>query len=231
MTNFVEYKEFENKLNNSEAALVGKVLYYVTQKEKESGGRILVKAEDPYTSIDILESALSNGVSFNETYGTYTVGDLEYPIKLLQASAPTEPITNADITSLSSLDYYPSIPEGKLYCICGVDVVKKKELAIRMRELAINYCPYVIIDSANSRHFISHCSGHDIITALNNNMQIAEITEMIIKQGINVIVLTARSEIVYVLLKDKIGEAAITDITTVDIASITSEEELTKIWR
>lgn len=229
MTNFVEYKEFENKLNNSEAALVGTILYYVNPKD--SGGKILVKAEDPYSSIDILELAVSKGVSFNVLNNTYTIGDLESPIKLLQASTSIETIPTIDITSLSSLDYYPSIPEGKLYCICGVDVVKKKELAIRMRELAINCCPYVIIDSANSRYFISHCSGHDVITALNNNMQIAEITEMIIKQGINVIVLTARSEIVYVLLKDKIENAKIVDIASVDINTIKTEEELSKIWQ
>lgn len=230
MTNTIEYKEFINKLNNCEAAFVGKSLYYVADKEN-STVKHLIEAEDMYNSIDILDLAYNNGVSFNSTQNTYTVGGLEYSVKLLQASSQLESNNNSDIYSLESLDYYPSVPEGKLFCISGVNVVKKKELAMKMRELAINCCPYLIIDSTNSRQFISHCTGQDVVTSLTNNERIAEVAEMVIKQGINVIVLTARSEIVYIMMKGKIENSNIVDISSVDLDNIKSEEDLSAIWR
>lgn len=134
-------------------------------------------------------------------------------------------------TFSTELDYYPSVPEGKLYCIGGAEIMKKKALAMKMREMKMDGCPYVIIDSTNSRVFISHCTGHDCITAIQNNERIAEVSEMLLKQGINIIVMTVRSELVYVLLKNKVEHIRIVDITDVDIDSINSVEDLKAIWK
>lgn len=130
----------------------------------------------------------------------------------------------------TALDYYSGINEGKLYCIGGVDVQKKKALALKMRDMSLDCCPYVIIDSTNSRHFISHCVGYDVLTSINNNERIAEFAEMILKQGINMIILTARVEIVYLLLKNKISNTKIIDIAYVDLDELNNLDDLEKLW-
>lgn len=129
-----------------------------------------------------------------------------------------------------ALDYYSGVNEGKLYCIGGIDIQKKKALALKMRDMALDCCPYIIIDSTNSRHFVSHCVGYDVLTSINNNERIAEFAEMILKQGINMIILTARVEIVYLLLKDKIANTKIIDIAYADPDSINTLDDLEKLW-
>ena len=138
--------------------------------------------------------------------------------------------TDEEIKDISTLDYYSGISEGKLYCIGGVDIQKKKSLAKKMRDFAMDCCPYVIIDSTNSRHFISHCVGYDVVTSIQNNERIAEFAEMILKQGINMIILTARAEIVYLLLKDKISNAKIIDIASINEEDIVDLQDLEKVW-
>jgi hypothetical protein len=54
---------------------------------------------------------------------------------------------------------------------------------------------------------------------------------MLLKQGINIIVMTVRSELVYVLLKNKVEHIRIVDITDVDVDSINSVEDLKAIWK
>lgn len=138
--------------------------------------------------------------------------------------------TNNFLGINNDLDYYPSVPEGKLYCVGGADINKKKMLALKMREFSMDGCPYVIIDSTNSRIFISHCTGYDSVSAIQNNERIAEVAEMLIKQGINVIVLTTRAELVYVLLRNKLENIKIIDVTCLDVESINNIEQLKEHW-
>ena len=204
--------------------------YHITTEQ--NGKFVLTEDSDKgIDSIEIPDVSLAGPVEYDPKYKTYSFvnnpNSIE-PFKLLSlADSPFE--QQSDTASVNSLDYYPNMPEGTLYCIGGADVVKKKALAIKMRELSMEGCPYLIIDSANSRHFISHCVGHDIITALANNTRIAEVAEMVIKQGLSVIVLTARSEIVYILLKDKLSNVKIVDVASLDIDAINSESDI--VWQ
>ena len=203
-------------------------LYHITM---EQNGKFGLTEDSGLEHIDIPDISLAGPVEYNVKFKTYTFvnnpSNIE-PFKLLDAAESPFDL-QTDTNSINSLDYYPNMPEGTLFCIGGADVVKKKALAIKLRNLAMNSCPYLIIDSANSRHFISHCVGQDIITALANNTRIAEVAEMVIKQGISVIVLTARSEIVYILLKDKLSNVKIVDVASVDIDSVNSETDV--VWQ
>jgi hypothetical protein len=226
--------EFESILKKSEAVLIGATYYFIRNNTDNNEYAFVADADkEDKQVIYIPEETLKGKVEYDPVYRSYKFLDnpTDIPIfKLLSFQTCVKEDNSYENAILPTLDYYPSVPEGKLYCIGGYDVVRKKLLAGKMRELAMSCCPYLIIDSVNSRQFISHCAGNDVITALQNNTRISEVTEMAIKQGINVIVLTARAEIVYILLKDKIENAFIVDISQIDVDDINSAENLASIW-
>ena len=234
-TNIIlQSSEFESILKKSAAALIGSTYYFICNSTDTNAYSFLADSDkEDKEVITIPEETLKGRVEYDPLYRSYKFLDnpTNIPIfKLLSFQTCAKEDNSYENTALPTLDYYPSVPEGKLYCIGGYDVVKKKLLAGKMRELAMTCCPYLIIDSANSRQFISHCAGNDVITALQNNTRISEVAEMAIKQGINVIVLTARAEIVYILLKDKIENSFIVDISQIDVDTINSAENLSSIW-